>query len=190
MSRILNQEAARHQIAVEDGALIVTAQEAEWLFAAVTAVANASANAARIAIDSLSGPGEEALVNRIGRALDTSFPERMVKKDYFFRGRSGKDHHFDFALRGGEARTILINAVATHHFSISSRYVSFADTRIEGYEDVGRFAVFDRPLEEGDASLLSQVADLVPLKALIAGAQQRMLRQAWPQLPPMTFKPI
>lgn len=183
MTRILNAEAGKHQIGVENGALVATAQSPEWLFAAITAVANASANAAKIAIDSVSLGTEDTLVRRIEDTLFNIFPDSMVRKHYGFRGKSGKEHHFDFALRGGGDRTILINAVTSHHFSVSSRYVSFADTIIKGYESVGRFAVFDHDPDNENAALLGQVADIVPFRTLLPGARHFMMSQNWPTVP-------
>lgn len=179
ISRILNQEAARHQIKVENGQLSVDAPEPEWLFAAVTAVANASANAARIATERSAVAADEILLSKMENVLTTSFPPKMVRKHHHFRGKSGKDHIFDFAIKGVGTNTILISAVAPHHFSISSKYVAFSDTKIAGYDDVGRFAVFDRDLGGDDAALLAQVADLVPLKSLVLGAERLMKLRRW-----------
>lgn len=179
MSRILNQEAARHQIRVENGQLSAEAPEAEWLFAAVTAVANASANAARIATERSAVAADEILLTKMENILTTSFPSKIVRRQHHFRGKSGKDHVFDFALKGSGNNTILISAIAPHHFSISSKYVAFSDTKISGYENVGRFAVFDRELDSDDAALLAQVADLVPLKSLVSGAARLMQVRHW-----------
>lgn len=173
-SRIINQEAARYQIETEAGCLVVTAQNPEWLFAAVTAVANAASNAVRIIFDKSDSAIADDLSSRLEDYLTRNFSEATLRKDYHFRGKSGKDHQFDFALRGKKEGTILINAVYSHHSSIYSNYVAFADTKIEGYGAVGRFAVYDRPLAGSDANLLAQVADLIPAKSLVAKAERMM----------------
>jgi hypothetical protein len=70
---------------------------------------------------------------------------------------------------------ILIDAVAPHHISISSRYVAFADVtnRIDGKLD--KFAVHDRPLEHSDESLLLQVAKIVPFKSLDQNVRRALM---------------
>lgn len=179
MSRIMNQECLRHQIEIEAGYFVADAPSPEWLFAAITAVANASSTAARIATERGAVSSEEILLDRIEHILTRNFPPNMFRKNHHFRGKSGKDHVFHFALKGPRTSTLLISAVAAHHFSISSRYVAFADTKLEGYDDVGRFAVYDRELDGADAALLGQVADLVPIKSLAAGAERLITSKRW-----------
>ncbi|RVU15080.1 hypothetical protein [Methylobacterium oryzihabitans] len=175
VARLLNKEAARYQIEVEDGCLRATAQTADWLLAAVLAVANAAASVARIAADKAETVAQGELKARIDELLSSSFPG-IVRRDYAFRGKSGKDHHFDFALKPSMDQSLLINAVFPHHASIYANYVMFADTKIEGYENIGRMVVFDKPLSEPDKILLEQVTSIVPVRSLPVGTARLLER--------------
>jgi hypothetical protein len=68
----------------------------------------------------------------------------------------------------------LIDTVLPHHVSISAKYVAFADTRCDRSTEIGRFAVYDRPLDRAHASLLQQVADLVPFRSLEPGIKRAL----------------
>jgi len=102
---------------------------------------------------------------------------RFVTKEYEVAGRSGKLHHFDFGVRHDEGGLILINAVWPHHVSVAAKYVAFADTRMnDGLID--RFAVYDKELDASDVSLMQQVADLMPIRALSIGVKRAFAHDA------------
>jgi hypothetical protein len=91
-------------------------------------------------------------------------------------GQSGKEHHFDFKIADKQGRILLIDAVAPHPVSIYSKYVAFSDVSRDGGRESRRFAVYDRPLEPADVSLLQQVADLVPMESLEPGARRILMQ--------------
>ncbi len=81
-------------------------------------------------------------------------------------GQSGKKYDFDFSIPRPDGTPILIDTVVPHHVSIAHKYVAFSDVAASGEGDTKRWAVFDKPLEVDDASLMRQVATLVPFKSL------------------------
>ena len=172
--RALAQQAASHELLVIEDALVASAIDENWLISAILAVANASATAAHMAVTHSAAASEEALQNRIYTALTRILPVSHITKEWKVSGKSGKKHNFDFGVRLPRDRWVLIDSVSPHHVSIAAKYVAFSDTR-DGPDDIAaRFAVYDRPLETDDASLLQQVADLVPFTSLPAGVQREM----------------
>jgi hypothetical protein len=175
----ISHEAAHFQIQyADDRALVANVDSSEWLESAILSVANASALAARRAVGRAVAAAEKALVDRIEEALAITFGSEKYKKDFVARGRSGKEHQFDFAVRNGGDFSLLVNGVAPHHSSIAAKYVAFADTEVDA--DL-KFAVCDRQLETGDTALLQQVASIVPLGSLPNGAR-RALGYATPRI--------
>jgi hypothetical protein len=106
--------------------------------------------------------------------LSKAFDAVIVVREFSFIGLSGKEHHLDFAIRQPQQHLFLINTVVPDHVSVSAKYVAFADTRLDHGDGIERFAVYDRPLEAGDASLRQQVADLVPLGTLEPGIKRAL----------------
>jgi hypothetical protein len=172
--RMLARHAARHHIKVVDGMLEAEAPGPEWLLSAMLAVANASANAANAILERSITAGETLLRDKVYDVLAKAFDPRIVKREFPFVGRSGKEHHFDFAIHKRHEPLLLIDTVLPHHVSVSAKYVAFADARFDSSREIGRFAVYDRPLEQGDASLLQQVADLVPFRSLEPGVKRAL----------------
>jgi hypothetical protein len=170
--RTLAKQAARYQVKVINDALVADAPSAEWLTAAILAVANASAAAAHTALDRVVSATEHILRDTILDVLKRTISESDIAIEYEIAGQSGKRHRFDFAVREPRDNLLLINAVAPHHISVSARYVAFADVIHREGESTNRFAVHEKPLESGDVLLLQQVAEIVPVKSL----QQGILR--------------
>jgi hypothetical protein len=167
----VSHQASAYQLLIRDGALTAEVPGQEWLPSAIMAVANASATAARMAVESVSpsAMSESTLRDLVRSVLAEFFPDAAVASGFDLRGKSGKRHHFDFGVRERVGRLTLIDTVSPHHVSVSSRYVAFSDIGgIDG--DVhGRFVVHDRPLDSEDVALLGQVADVVPFTSLKAG---------------------
>jgi hypothetical protein len=138
------------------------------LASAILSVANASAIAANAAVLRVQSVAEEALVDKIERLLSESFGPKSFKRDVEVRGRSGGKRHFDFTMRGQE-HDVLINGVSPHPASVSAKYVAFADAEVDTSH---KLAVYDRQLETDDTALLQQVAYVVPLGSLNAGARR------------------
>jgi hypothetical protein len=164
----LRKESAHYGLELINGALWADAQSPDWLAPAILAVANGSAHAASAAVMKTSAAFDEVILAKIQTALSAGFRETSIVKEFHVRGKSGKEHRFDFAVYG-RGTGILINAISPHHNSVANKYVAFADTESEGSH---KFAVFERGLEPEDVALIQQVAELVPLGSLIRGAKR------------------
>jgi len=172
----LKREALRHHLVLKDGSFVASAANIDWLPAAILAVANAAAAAASDAVARLSAAAEESLVERILECLSRAFKKDKIVREYTLRGKSGKEHSFDFALFDHGDMQIIIDAVSPHHNSISSKYVAFADTGSPlGAPDFHKFAVYDRPLSRDDVSLMQQVAEIVPFASLVEGSRRILI---------------
>jgi hypothetical protein len=169
----LKAEVERYHLQLVDKAIVANVKSAEWLISAVIEVANASSMAARGAVDRIVSTQEDTLVTKIETVLAESFGRNRFDRDVEIRGASGGKRKFDFLLREDGDKTILINGVSPHPTSISSKYVAFADTEGDAAQ---KFAVFDRELDSEDAALLGQVASVVPLASLHAGAERTFTR--------------
>jgi hypothetical protein len=171
----LKREASKFHLELSDASLIGKAPNIEWLPAAILAVANASATAANHAVMRLTAAAEESLVERIHDSLARVFQRDRIIRDFQVRGKSGKEHSFDFALLAEGDRQILMDAVAPHHSSIAAKYVAFADTGpANGALGLHKFAVYDRPLSRDDVALMQQVAEIVPFRSLVEGSKRAL----------------
>lgn len=131
-------------------------------------MANASAAAALDLVDSETSSGP-ALHERLEEVLIALFGARRMAKEFEVIGRSGKRYSFDFAIRRRKESWLLIEGVSPHPSSIAAKYVAFSDTRSEGDALEGRYAAYDRPLEDADAALMQQVAALIPFAHVARG---------------------
>lgn len=163
----LLKSAAKFRATVMEDTIFAEALSKDWLLPAILSVANASSMAAHSAVEKFAASAEENLNGRIENIIRSTIPLHHINKDFDFIGASGKHHKFAFAVLGSH-KTILIDSVVPHHVSISSKYTSFSDAKMES-SSIDRFAVYDRILEPVDRSLIEQVADLVPIKSLELG---------------------
>jgi hypothetical protein len=171
--RFLTREAARYHLTVSGASLIAEVPSIEWLRAGILAVANASAAVSHAALGKVAAAVEKVLRDRIYDTLVRAAPAAEIATDVEVVGASGDKRHFDYGVRMGGDHSLVLSAVAPHHSSIYAKYVAFADTK-ELDHGLSRFAVYERPLDSGDMSLMMQVADLVPLKALTPRAQRAL----------------
>lgn len=171
IGKSLSEAAERFHITVAGKALVARVGAIDWLTSGILCVANASAVAAQDAVDKIVAAQEEALVDRIGNTLTQIISRSHLSKNIDIRGISGGLRHFDFVVERESAQPIFINSVTPRRNSIAAKYVSFADTEAEPRF---KFAVHDRELELGDAALLQQVASVVPLASLGAGAKRSL----------------
>jgi hypothetical protein len=173
IKKALGKKAARFEVnLLEDCSLVVDAPSVEWLTSAILAVANASAAAAHDVVDKVVSATERVLRDRILDVLKRTVRESAIAPDFGLTGKSGKVHHFDFAVQEPNDKLLLISAVAPHHISVSSKYVAFSDLIFRTDGRVDRFAVHDRPLDPSDVSLLLQVAEIVPVTSLRSGIER------------------
>lgn len=166
VNKALQYEAAMHHLTQESDRLSVRVDSDEWLAQAMMAVANASASAARSAAEASPQAIERTLHEVIKRALrDVVRPELIAENGIDLRGKSGKTHHFDLAVRQKSGLT-LIDSVAPHHVSIAAKYVAFSDTSDLDADIRGRFLVYHKALNVDDIALLTQCATVVPADVL------------------------
>ena len=170
--RLLAREAARYHLSVSGNALVCSVPSIDWLKSAIIATANASASAAHAVLGKVAAAFEVELRDRIRETLGRITPPDTIGENVEVTGNSGDNRHFDYGVRLANDNILVLSAVAPHHSSIAAKYVAFADTR--GLEHVSRFAVYERPLERGDISLMMQVTELVPLAALDPKARKAL----------------
>jgi len=176
MHSCLKRGASKYHLEVAGSSLVGKVDNRDWLPSAILAVANASAEAANSAVMRFSAAAERSLVERIDEALSRVFAKDKIVREYSLRGKSGKEHSFDFALFNGGEGQIIMDAVSPHHNSIAAKYVAFADA---GSPDnsylMHKFAVYDRPLARDDISLMQQVAEIVPFQSLVEGSKRILI---------------
>ena len=157
----------------DDNAILSKVPNKEWLLNAILEVANASSLAANSAVAKATAAFEASLASRMEEVLRKLFGVKAVGREVAIRGKSGGMRRFDFVVRGRSANDdeILLNAIASHHVSISAKYVAFADVDVPLDR---KLAVFERTLANDDASLIKQVAIAMPFASLSAGAERAM----------------
>jgi hypothetical protein len=162
-TRYLNEQALRYGLKLEDGRLSLTVQTADWLASAIVAVANGAATAAGQAVEHVARSAMLVLQDEIQKVLVGRFAASRVTAKPTRAGASGRSYEFDFAVSDA-GHTVLIDAVTPYANSINSKYTAFSD--VGSMLEKRGLVVFDKPLEPSDKTLLSEVADVVPLKAL------------------------
>lgn len=172
IKKVLKREAVRFGADSSGDSIQAEAPSLEWLRSAILAVANASSSAARSAVERAVVANEKVLAERIYEALSKVVPAQRIAREFEYRGSSGKSWRADYAVVTDSSR-LIINAVTPHHASISAKYVAFADIE-SADKSVEKFAVFERPLESDDKSLITQVAALVPIRSLAAGTRRAL----------------
>lgn len=175
--RMLSREASRYHLKVSGYSLVAEVPTIEWLRSAILATANASASVAQAVNGKATAATERLLKEKIRETLSHIAPEERIGTDVEVTGNSGDLRHFDYSIKAANDNILVISALAPHHTSIAAKYVAFADTK--GLNRLAGFAVYDRPLERGDISLLLQVTDLVPIGALDLRAR-KALAHGWP----------
>ncbi len=171
--RVLAKHAKMHSLEHIDGRLVASVPNYDWLISAVLTVANASAGAAADAVDR-DVSSEATLADRIEEVLLAAYGPREFVRHYEVSGRSGKRYTFDFAVRRPRAGWLLVDGLTPHPASIAAKYVAFADTGRDAEGISGRFAVYERALDDADAALMQQVAALVPFHALARGLRAEL----------------
>lgn len=169
----LIEAGSRHALRVEGGTLIADVPSRDWLPAAVDAVANGASLAATVALEHVTRRSERTLVNKIFEGLSRIVPAQYIAKEFEYRGKSGKAWRIDYAVVRASQRPLLVKAVTPHHTSISSNYTAFGDI---GSDETERLCVYQRQLQRDDTALLRQVATLLPVGSIEAGAREALIR--------------
>lgn len=167
--KALAKEAMKFRLSCEGTALVARVSSADWLPAAIMAVANASSLAAHSIVEHVVAAAESDIATRIYKALLKVCPEPKIKREFLIEGESGKQHRFDFAVGEYGTKMVLLDAIAPHHSSIAHKYTAFADVKPLLSGTAQSFAVFERRLDAGDAALIQQVARLVPISSVSEG---------------------
>jgi hypothetical protein len=163
---MLTRQAARYHLKLNDSVLSVDAPSSSGLLSAILAVANASAAAANAVIERAIDAAEHDLVDKVYGLLSRRYGPERIKRKFTVVGHSGKQYDFDFGIPRANRTPILIDTVVPHHVSIAHKYVAFSDVAADGPTSPDRWAVYDKPLDPEDASLMRQVAALVPFASL------------------------
>lgn len=148
---------------VENHQIKAIAQDEAWLWAAISAVANASAYAARTAVGRVRKSKEFGLIQRTKDILDGAkwSPETQLDKTY--PGMSGKEHTFDLGVTHS-GQLALIDAITAHPNSIAAKFLAFSDT--ENRPGLFKYAVYENELSQEDKALLSNVAELIEFSSI------------------------
>lgn len=174
IKKALVKEAVRFHLKLDNDIFVAENVGADWLLGAILAVANAASKSAYSAVDHIVAATEADLVARIYTALRKVVPMEKITREYELNGNSGKMHHFNFGIGGFESRLLLIDAVSPHHSSIAHKYTAFSDVKASMGSSMIGFAVYERSLNAEDASLMRQVADLVPIAVISEGAKRAL----------------
>jgi hypothetical protein len=169
----LRKACSRYGLEPSNGALVAEVKEADWIFAAVLAVANGAAQAASETSTKVSERKVKMLKEKIHDTVAEIVPRHAIATEFMFRGNSGHLWKIDFAVIETR-RPLLLKAIVPDQNSINSNYTAFSDIA-EIKEDVRRFSVHDTELKPEDKSLMLQVAELVPLASLDRGARAALL---------------
>lgn len=172
IKKALVKEANRFRLKLENEVFVSEVLSKEWLPSAVLSVANAASKAAYSAVDHIVAATEANLADRIYLALREVYSESAITREFILDGNSGKSHKFDYAVGDLDKRILLVDAVSPHHSSIAHKYTAFSDVKAALGSSMLGFAVFDKQLELEDASLMRQVADLVPISSVSEGAKR------------------
>ena len=158
---------------VRDGQIRERISSLDWLWAAIAAVANASAHAAQHAVGKSSLMKEEALISKTKTILDQTAKNSTIKRRFSQAGESGKIHEFELSVTMPKT-LILIDSVSPHHASIAAKYMAFSD--VKNRPGLYKYAVYETDLPQEDKTLLSCVADLVPFHKISETGGRQILQ--------------
>jgi len=150
------------------------AMSPDWLPNVLLAVANAAAAASSAVVSpglDVQSDESQELAEQTYAQLRQAFSDKEVHRRIKRRGRTGRLYTFAFGVSVG-SQSSLIDTVTPNQISVASRFTSFSavSARTLG----GAFLTHDRPIPNEDAALLAEVADVVPIEALLASVQRRM----------------
>jgi hypothetical protein len=144
----------------------------DWLPNVIMAVANASAAAANALVMSksdLAKQDDNEFREHAFQILREAFTDKRVPRRVKRRGRTGKMYTFAFGVTLKEKMS-LVDVVAPSSISVASRFTTFSAVTPRAFG--GAFLAYNRDLASEDAALLSEVADVLPLDALVASVER------------------
>ena len=145
----------------------------EWLPNVLLAVANAASCAANASAGSENAQSDESeeIVEKAYSVLRQAFTEKQVRRRVKRRGRTGRLYTFAFGISEGP-KSSLVDTVTPNQLSVASRFTSFSAVSARSLG--GAFLTHTRPIANEDSALLAEVADVVPLEALLASIERQM----------------
>ena len=171
MKGLMREFSALYGADTDDHRIYARALSPDWLPSAVMSVANASAAAATALV---TGAGDDRVEDREFRertylALCDAFKSDHVPRRIKKRGRTGKLYTFAFGVTH-KSSIALVDTVTPNAISVASRFTSFS--AVGGRKEYGAFLAYKRELAGADSALLSEVADVLPLEALVASIER------------------
>ena len=171
MKGLMREFSALYGADTDDHRIFARALSPAWLPNAVMSVANASASAATALV---TGTTDDRVEDREFRektylTLRDAFKEENVPRRVRRRGRTGKLHRFAFGVTHKGA-IALVDTVVPNAISVAARFTSFS--AVGGRKEYGAFLAYKRLLANEDSALLAEVADVVPLEALVASIER------------------
>ena len=157
----------------KDGQISQKISSLDWLWAAIAAVANASAHAAQLAVGKSAMTKEDVLITKTKTILDQTAKKDTIKRRLSLPGESGKIHEFELSVRTSTS-LVLIDSVSPHHVSIAAKYMAFSD--VKARPGLYKYAVYETDLPQEDKTLLSTVADLIPFHKISETGGKQILQ--------------
>jgi hypothetical protein len=165
----------RQGLLVEGGVIVSPRVPAEGLAAAILLVANVSKEAAHWGMTHLRPAAVGSFKDELD-AIIRRFGEAEIHRSERIVGASNKQHSFEYALRPGKGKLLLIDPVYNDRSSISSKALAHLDVRNVGNDNIEQRIVYDDrvPWDAADLNLLRMGATPVPLSRL-ADVLQRLV---------------
>lgn len=168
----MREYAALFGVDSDDHRIFGRALTQNWLPNVIMAVANASAAAANALVMSKADTArqdDKEFREHTYQVLRDAFTEKRVPRRVERRGRTGKMYKFAFGVTFKE-KTALVDVVTPNPISVAARFTAFSAVAPRAFG--GAFLAYNRPLAQGDAVLLSEVADVLPLDVLVASVER------------------
>lgn len=161
--------ASMYGVNSDDHRIFGRALTPEWLPNVVMAVANASSTAVNALVSARADQEDREFREQAYEALRDAFTSDNVARRVKRRGRTGRLYSFAFGVLFRD-QVALVDTVTPSPISVSTRFTSFS--AVSARDSGGAFLTYSKPLTGADAALLSEVADVVPLQALIASIER------------------
>ena len=161
VKQTITHQAALYGLKAIENKIVAGVPSADWLFAGIVSVANASAAAAYEAIGSehAATVRENDLKEKIYSVLTETVPATKIAKDYPLTGNSGKRHRFDFAVQRPSDGWLLMDAISPHHMSVATKFLAFSDVQSIDCQSASKID----PLSACNIDPLSGTAEVVPV---------------------------
>lgn len=165
----MREFASMYGVDSDDHRIFGRALTPEWLPNVVMAVANASSTAVNALLSARVEQDDREFREQTYEALRDAFTSDNVIRRIKRRGRTGRLYSFAFGVSFRD-HVAIVDTVTPSPISVSARFTSFSAVGARSLG--GAFLTYNKPLAGADAALLSEVADVVPLQALIASIER------------------